>query len=98
MYSVLLKDYPTWAMKTMYLQQFQQIRAAFHHEVETSNVGDKCYQLLHALNTLNQVSYHELWQRRCSFLLLIQPCSTIQQGYASEVSSGFLCPLQQLKG
>ena len=56
-YSVLLHDYPAWALQVFALGRFKQIRAAFHPEVGQSTVGDKCHQLPHVLNTLNQASF-----------------------------------------
>ena len=55
-YSVLRTDYPAWAIKVMTLRQFKQICAVFHPETGTSTIGDKCHQIRHALNALNQSS------------------------------------------
>ena len=46
-----------FAVDYMSLNRFKQIRSAFHPEdKEQSLGGDKCYQLRHALNQLNQCS------------------------------------------
>jgi hypothetical protein len=54
---VELTDYPAWAVILMSLYRFKQIRAAFHPDIGYSKHGDKCHQLRHLLNTLNEASY-----------------------------------------
>ena len=55
-YSVMLSDYPAWAAKVMSLSRFKQIRAAYHPEVGSSTIGDKCHQLRYAIDTCNGTS------------------------------------------
>ena len=55
-YSVTLTDYPAWAAKVMTLSRFKQIRAAYHPEVGSSTIGDKCHQLRYAIDTCNATS------------------------------------------
>jgi Transposase IS4 len=46
-----------FARHYMTLNRYKQIRAAFHPEDRIAgNAGDKCYQLRHAINTLNQAA------------------------------------------
>ena len=54
--SVTLTDYPAWAIKIMSLSRFKQIRAAYHPEVGSSTIGDKCHQLRYAIDTCNATS------------------------------------------
>ena len=56
-YSVLLSDCSAWALKIISQYHFKQIRAACNPEVGKSIIGDKCHQLCHTLNTLNQASF-----------------------------------------
>ena len=55
-YSIRLNDFPAWASKIFTLSRFKQIRAAYHPEVGASTIGDKCHQLRHAIDTLNNAS------------------------------------------
>ena len=52
-----LNDYPEWEVRVMSLHCFKQICTSFYPEIGTSTIEDKCHQLRHLLNTLNQVSY-----------------------------------------
>jgi Transposase IS4 len=48
-----------FARHYMTLGRYKQIRSAFHPEDRASgDGGDKCYQLRHAINTLNQAAYN----------------------------------------
>jgi Transposase IS4 len=54
---VELKGTDGFARHYMSLNRFKQIRAAFHPEDRCSGEGgDKCYQLRHLLNTMNQAA------------------------------------------
>ena len=55
-YNVTLADFPAWANNVMTLGRFKQIRAAYHPEVGASEIGDKCHQLRHAINSMNAAS------------------------------------------
>jgi Transposase IS4 len=46
----------------MTLTRYKQIRSSFHPEDRSSgDAGDKCYQLRHAINTLNAAASNVKW-------------------------------------
>ena len=47
-------DFPVWAKKVIPLEHFKKIRAAYHPEVGTSEIREKCHQLHYGINLLNQ--------------------------------------------
>ena len=55
-YNVKVSDFPPWAKNVFSLHRFKQIRAAYHPEVGSSAIGDKCHQLRFAINQLNYAS------------------------------------------
>lgn len=54
--SIEIPNSKGFAHDIMDIRRFRQIRAAFHPEQKQASPGDKCYQLRHALKTLNQAS------------------------------------------
>ena len=52
-YMVMLKNNPPWAALVFSINQFKQIRAAYHPKVGASSVRDICHQLRFAINSLN---------------------------------------------
>ncbi len=51
-----VNDFPAWAAEVFTIRRFKQIRAAYHPEVGFSTIGDKCHQLRHTINALNEAA------------------------------------------